>query len=346
MEKTPVFLPESDFAAGAMAANSIKWLLMKPRARLALSTCWLSQRHTDGLAMLREVADMGFEYVELGHGIALPLVPGILEALDMGVIKVSSTHNFCPLPPGVAQPSPNYYEPSGSLKSGREQWVRHTLNSIAFAKRVGADRMVAHMGSLHFFLGDPSRNLTAAAKGKTQAELEADSRFAKQRNALLKKMRRAAPRYYDRIHACLEAVKDAAEQAGLRLGLENRDGVLELPLDEDTADFFDLMKDLPFVGSWHDAGHSRIKERLGLAKVSDLLEATDANRIGFHLHNVSEQGKDHNGLLLENGTVDFSLIQKHIRPDHVVVLEFSQRVSRQEVEASRQFAQQLIDEAP
>ncbi len=319
---------------------------MNQTARLSLSTCWLSHRHTDGEAMLKEVADLGFAYVELGHGIPLTLVPGILSAVEKGIIKVSSTHNFCPLPPGVMEPSPNYYEPSAGLKSGRAQWVRHTLNSIAFAKRVGADRMVAHMGSLRFFFGDPSRSLQDFIKDKTVEELAADKTFPARRDRLLKKMRKAAPKHYKRIRECLEAIKASAEEAGVRIGVENRDWLMELPLDADMAEFFKSVEDLPFVGSWHDVGHSRIKERLGLANVSDMLAATDANRLGFHLHNVSAEGRDHNGLLLEGGTVDFPLVQKHIRPDQAVVLELSKRVSPQDVIASRLFAQKLIDEAP
>ena len=69
---------------------------------LALSTCWCSHRHQDGHAMLAEMAGLGFKHVELSHGIRIPLVPGILRAVEEGVVKISSTHNFCPLPTGVS----------------------------------------------------------------------------------------------------------------------------------------------------------------------------------------------------------------------------------------------------
>ena len=46
---------------------------------LSLSTCWCSHRHTDGYEMLAEMADLGFEYVELSHGIRISLVEGIFE---------------------------------------------------------------------------------------------------------------------------------------------------------------------------------------------------------------------------------------------------------------------------
>ena len=50
----------------------------------ALSTCWNSNRHTDGRAMLREIRDLGFEYAELSHCIRISLLPGVLDAVDAG----------------------------------------------------------------------------------------------------------------------------------------------------------------------------------------------------------------------------------------------------------------------
>ena len=75
----------------------------------SLSTCWNSSRHTDGRALLREIRELGFEYAELSHGTRISLLPGILEAVDAGEMKISSLHNFCPLPMGV-----NYSAPLGN----------------------------------------------------------------------------------------------------------------------------------------------------------------------------------------------------------------------------------------
>ena len=66
----------------------------------SFSTCWNSHRHTNGREMLEEIRDLGFEYAELSHGIRLSLVPGIMDAVEAGVIKISTLHNFCPLPIG------------------------------------------------------------------------------------------------------------------------------------------------------------------------------------------------------------------------------------------------------
>ena len=72
-----------------------------------------SPRHQDGNATLREVADLGFEQVELGYGVRIVLVPGILKVVEEGMMKVGSPHNVCPLPIGVVQAAPNLFEPVG-----------------------------------------------------------------------------------------------------------------------------------------------------------------------------------------------------------------------------------------
>ena len=80
---------------------------------ISCSTCWNSGRHTDGAAMIQEILDLGFDTVELGHGIRLPLVEGILKMWEAGKVKISSLHNFCPLPPAF-------------LASRRRTRTRHT----------------------------------------------------------------------------------------------------------------------------------------------------------------------------------------------------------------------------
>src|SRR5205085_8002514 len=86
---------------------------------IAFSTCWNSGRHTDGAEMLREIVDLGFDRVELGHGIRISLMPGIQKMFEAGKVKFSSLHNFCPLPVEVMSASPDCYQ--FSSPSGRER---------------------------------------------------------------------------------------------------------------------------------------------------------------------------------------------------------------------------------
>src|SRR5947207_279090 len=102
----------------------------------SFSTCWNSHRHADGRAMLREIRELGFDYAELSHGTMLSLLPGIVEAVEAGEIKISSLHNFCPLPMGVNHASPNLYQFSAQRDRERELAERYTLKTLEFAARV------------------------------------------------------------------------------------------------------------------------------------------------------------------------------------------------------------------
>src|SRR5512136_1913021 len=114
----------------------------------SLSTCWNSSRHTDGRAMLREIRDLGFQYAELSHGIRISLLPGILEALEAGEIRISSLHNFCPLPMGVTYAAPNLYQFSAERPRERELALRYTLKTIELAARIKAPVVVLHSGRI------------------------------------------------------------------------------------------------------------------------------------------------------------------------------------------------------
>src|SRR5260370_3791302 len=114
----------------------------------SLSTCGNSHRHSDGRAMLREIRDMGFEYAELSHGTRITLLPGILEAVDAGDIKISSVHNFCPLPMGVNNSAPNLYQFSAERERERDLAHRYTIKTLDTAARVKAPLVVLHLGSI------------------------------------------------------------------------------------------------------------------------------------------------------------------------------------------------------
>src|SRR5260370_8402938 len=79
-------------------------------AMIAFSTCWNSGRHTSGEEMLREIQALGFNLIELGHGIRISLMPGIQKMFDAGEVRFSSLHNFCPLPMEVMSAPPYSYE--------------------------------------------------------------------------------------------------------------------------------------------------------------------------------------------------------------------------------------------
>ncbi len=291
--------------------------------------------------MLQEMAGLGFTHVELSHGIRITLVPGIIRAVQEGVVQISSTHNFCPLPTGVTQAAPNLFEPSALESAEHEQWLRHTKRSIDFAAQVRARVLVCHLGSVSFFWFNPAKKLRAylrehADAGRTAGDKCYHALLAK----ALARLRRRMPPYWARTKQSIAAVSDYAQQKGVKLGFENREKFEELPLDGDYAEFLAEFPAEAPVGYWHDTGHADIKEGMGLLEHRAHLEKLSSRTIGWHLHDVNADGKDHQPV--GAGRIDFKMVSGFWRPEHLLTLELSPRVTVDDVKASKARIEALI----
>lgn len=308
--------------------------MLDPMSNVALSTCWCSHRHTDGHAMLREIADLGFNTVELSHGIRLTLVPGILRALEEGIVTVGSTHNFCPLPVGVDRAAPNIFQPSAPTAEERDMWLRHTMRSIDFAAQVGAGIVVVHLGSVGFRWFHPGRRLRAWRERHPGVTPSASEAFRRRLARAEIRWGRVAEEWRSRMVDSLGKVAEHALAKKVRLGFENRERWEELPRDHDfPALFEDLPPGFP-AGVWFDCGHAQIKADLGLMEPGRWLEAQAGRLMGFHLHDVDADGHDHRPI--GSGRVDFGMIRGFVKPGHRVVLELAPDVAPREVVDSRE----------
>jgi sugar phosphate isomerase/epimerase len=278
----------------------------------SLSTCWNSRRHTDGRAMLREIRDLGFAWAELSHGIRLSLLPGIIDAVNAGEIKISSLHNFCPLPVGVNHASPNLYEFSDERPRQRELAVKYTLKTFDLAERVKAPVVVLHLGSMD--LKDYTEKLT----GMLERDGKKSPRYEKLRAEAAAKREAAKTKAVERTNETLHQLLPEAEKRGLKLGIENRQALEEIPLDNDFEHFFREF-DSPNMVYWHDVGHAQIKETLGFLDHKKHLEALAPRLAGFHIHDVIFPAHDH--APPGAGTVDFAALKPFVKPDHIKVLE-------------------------
>jgi sugar phosphate isomerase/epimerase len=280
----------------------------------SLSTCWNSHRHTDGRAMLREIRDLGFEYAELSHGIRVSLMPGILEAVAAGEIKISSLHNFCPLPMGVGHAAPNLYEFSDPRPRPRELAIKHTLKTFEFAERVGAPFVVLHLGSMDLkdytgkLCGMLERGLRGAPKYEKLCGEASLAREARKEKAV------------ERVYDSLRKILPEAERRGLKLGCENRQALEEIPIESDFQFFFRELNS-PNLFYWHDCGHAQIKANLGFIHHALHLESLAPRLAGFHVHDVIYPAGDH--AAPGTGTVDFASLKPFVKPEHIKVFELS-----------------------
>jgi sugar phosphate isomerase/epimerase len=290
--------------------------------------------------MLREITDLGFTHAELSHGIRIVLVPGILRAVEEGMIKISSTHNFCPLPTGVTQAAPNLFEPSASEHREHEQWLRHTKRSIDFAAQVKAKVCVVHLGSVKFWLFPPSRKLHAYLRDHVDANTADDSKYRQLLRKGGEKLRAKMGPFWKQTQASLKEINAYAKERGVRLGCENREKFEELPLDDDFPALFEALGEDTACGYWHDTGHADIKAGMGVLHHRDHLAQNAARLLGFHLHDVNAKGKDHQAI--GSGHIDFEMISEFWRPEHLLTLELSPRATVPDVVESKRRIEELI----
>jgi sugar phosphate isomerase/epimerase len=280
----------------------------------SFSTCWNSHRHTDGHAMLREIRELGFEHVELSHGISISLMPGILAAVAVGEIKISSLHNFCPLPMGVTHAAPNLYEFSAEKDFERELAIRYTLKTFEFAERVKAPAVVLHLGSIEL------KDYTGRLCDLLERDGGPTPKFEKLRVEAVARREAAKGKFVARTNETLRKLLPEAEKRGLKLGCENRQALEEIPIESDFTSFFREFAG-PNVAYWHDIGHAQIKENLGLIRHVAHLESLARRLAGFHIHDVQYPARDH--AAPGTGMIDFAALKPFVKPEHIKVFELS-----------------------
>ena len=133
--------------------------------------------------------------------------------------------------------------------------------------------------------------------------------------------------YVERSSEMLRRLIEPAATRGIKLGVENREALEEIPLD---ADFSLLFREFPTetVGYWHDTGHAQIKENLGFINHAIQLETHAGRLLGLHVHDVEYPGKDHRRP--GSGMIDFAALQPMIKPEHMKVFEFSPSLSTED----------------
>jgi len=274
--------------------------------------------------MLLEIRDLGFEHAELSHGTRISLLPGIMDAVEAGEIKISSLHNFCPLPIGVNFSAPNLYRFSAEKPVERENALRHTRKTIEMAARLKAPVVVLHYGSIE--MKDYTDKLVELV-GRGGKETP---KYRKLVEEVIKKREARKEPHIDRSNELLRRLLPEVEKLGLKLGIENREAVEELPLESDYPVLFQEFSS-PAIVYWHDTGHAQIKENLGFIQHAFHLESMRERLFGFHIHDVQFPGRDH--CAPGTGTVNFAALRPFVKPEHIKVFEFSPSLTVDELKS-------------
>ena len=278
--------------------------------------------------MLREIkGKLGFDLIELGHGIRISLMPGIQQMFDAGKIRFSSLHNFCPLPVEVMTASPDCYKFSATHPEERERAVKQTCQTIDFADRIGAPFVVMHLGEVPMPpITDPLIALAKKGKLLSREYVQRKIRAVQEREA-------AAAPYLERVKDCLRRIIDYAAAKNVKLGLENRRGYEEIPTERELPALLDEMNS-PQLGYWHDFGHAQIKENLAFLDHAEWLRAIGPRTLGCHVQDCIWPAQDHQPPFA--GNVDLEKLVPLLPSDCVFVWEMSPNKTADDIRRSVQ----------
>ncbi len=264
---------------------------------ISFSTCWNSKRHTTGEAILREIkTKLGFDLIELDHGVRGPLMPGIQKIFDSGEVRFSSLHNFCPLPPETPMVPTDHCKFSAASAEAREAAVTQTFRAIDFAAQLNAPFVVLHLGQVN--MSPVTNRLIALAKAGSYLSRE----YVRIKISAVQEREKTAPERLEHVKKCLLRVIDYAAPKNIGIGLEAQRDYEQIPTERELAVLLEDMNS-PYLGYWHDFGHSQVKENLGFIDHAEWLRAVGPRAFGCHVQDCIWPARE--GQLPFTGHVDF-----------------------------------------
>ncbi|MDA0989889.1 MAG: sugar phosphate isomerase/epimerase [Verrucomicrobia bacterium] len=279
----------------------------------SLSTRWNAFRHTDGETMIAEIIEQtGLQAVELGYDLTIDLVPGVTRMVMNNAVRVLSVHNFCPVPIGAHRGHPELYLLGAPTPRERQGAIIHTTKTIQFAAEIGAKAVVCHAGYVAM------KHLTPSLVRLHMEDQANTPKYEKTKMRLLMKRDKRLQRTTDNLVASLEQLIPVLEDAGVVLGLENLPAWESIP-SEPEMDTLNRRLNSPWIRHWHDIGHGRIRQNLGLVAQNHWIEKLKPITAGFHIHDVKPPAFDH--LPPSAGDIDFHLLAPLIAPGAIKVFE-------------------------
>jgi sugar phosphate isomerase/epimerase len=284
---------------------------------------WMQHRFDDVRSFAETAQALGFPAVELSHIVT----PEMVDGLDPGEIEVASLH----------YPAPHALHSSGvkgdrllaSLDEDARRWaVVQGYHSIDYAQTMGAKVMCLHLGWVEM-----ETHLCWALEQRYQAGQYGSPAYEALRARIIEQRAERQPQYLEAARRSLDELAAYALRAGVRLGLENRRHVFEIPTLSEMRLLLEE-HDPGAVGFWYDTGHAQVLANLGFDRPQEWLATCAARIIGVHFHD-SGNLRDH--LVPGWGEVDFAATARTLPPDAVRVCEFDWYLDPDEVEEGRAY---------
>ena len=286
------------------------------------------ERFADGAAFAKFAAEAGYDAIEISHSTREDKLQQILAA---GILPVTSVHQPAPWSRLADGRGNSHCNLASADPDERRVAVEYALASIEWAGRIGADRLVVHLGQVtdeaeQFEEELEMRRLYDAGRAD-------DERLPELRERAIRLRREQAEPYVEQARASLEELVRAAEKHRVAIGLENRYHYHEIPHVDEYEQLLDGFV-LEQAGYWHDVGHAEVLHRLGFIDRHSWLAEHASRCIGAHLHDVIGIG-DHRSP--GDGDVDWGYVVQGVRHLPSYTLEINQHQPDEQVAAAPRF---------
>jgi sugar phosphate isomerase/epimerase len=242
----------------------------------SLSTMWAKDRYSNLEDFFLAAREMGFASIELNHQIDSQQLAGI----SLGKYAFSSVHEPCPADISTALLRKEDWLISSEDEDRRRIGVYTVRRSIDLAAAVGARAVVVHCGNVQDAPGLERQMRQMIRDGQRGSDAYSDilDQFLRQRAA------QVGPRM-EAVTKSLKELLAYARPRGVRLGLENRFHIMDIPSVPELKDLLSLAAP-EALGFILDVGHARALDVLGMHPFQAWLDAFSTRIVGTHLHDV------------------------------------------------------------
>lgn len=293
---------------------------------LAFSTSWNAYRYNHARGLLFEIKQLGFNDIELSFNLTGSMVDEMPSVADELGLNILSLHNYCPIPDGFSRKEalPDCYLLSSLDSEERKTAIKFTKRTIDTAYSLGAKAVVLHCGRVE--IEDKTRELISLYDNGS-----VDTKgFSKLRDSFVSQRAAVSADFLTKILSSLDELASYARDKGISLGIENRFYYREIPSFEEVGVILNKFKGSN-IFYWHDTGHAKVMQNLGLIKDGDYLKAYSQDLLGIHLHNIIGC-LDHQAPI--KGDLNFSEFRPYIKKDTIKVIEAHHPASALEIKES------------